>query len=236
MQKSQILLMSLSLFVAVGLGVVLGKQQNTEKMKLPVLRTYVVPQGQSDEIRAGLTRLFDRQTSPETAASVQLVGNMLLVKAPESFQAGISDLIQGMGNGNSEIQGNVKLEYWLITGEDGESNEKNFEQLQPVLNSLTQSGEKKKFKIIEHLIANSMNLQEMQIEGAEVRLKSQNKIQKDAVHVMVDINSSFGKIKSFLKMKSGEFVVLGENAMRGSEHGVNPKVNVYHILRANVVN
>lgn len=235
MQKSQILLMSLSIFIAAGLGLVLGKQQKSEKMKIQVLRTYNVPEGRSEEIRGGLTHLFNQQTSPETAASAQTIGNTLVVKAPEGFQAGISDLVQSLEKQKNEKQGNVKLDYWVLTGEEGDSNEKTFDQLQSVLGSLSQVSGKKKFKVIEHLSSSAMSNMEMLIEGAEAKLKSQNKIQGDTVRVMVDMQSSFGKIKSIIQMKSGEFVVMGENAMKGSEHGVNSKINIYHILRAQVV-
>jgi hypothetical protein len=229
------------LILAIGLGVVLGKNSEAQKQTLSI-KTYDVPIDKAEEIRRTLSHLF---TNDHTDGSSQIFGNgSLVVKASESYQQGIAQLIDRLSKEKATAR-SVRFDYWMVRSEpQAVPANPGLDPLQTILGTITQSSGTKNFTLLEHLAFSTLNGRDVRIKGAMSEVKAKPFVRGDSLDVELKLNSraALGEVESSINMKSGEFIVVGQTIMQPNANalaedkvpGSNSK-DVFHIIRAEVL-
>jgi hypothetical protein len=246
MEISRIIFGIIALAAVGGIGYETGARHQPPDPNVPIVRTYKVPPQRAEEIRGTLSKLFWQKDSDGSLGSAQAFGNgLLIVRAPEGFQSGIGNLVYRISQDPvaPPERGSVHLDYWLAVGEPGgKSNSESMGTLSQVLSSIEALDGPRKFRILEHLGTNSTDLNETSIKGNLVEMKSRARIvEPDQVALDLYIHSKLGEVKATTSAKSGEYIVLGENAVLDDPEllkhlklpsGVGEnQPNAYHVIR-----
>lgn len=215
-----------------------------------IVRTYTVPEGRAEEIRSVLSRLFWQKDQDNPVASTQIFGNgVLVVRAPIAYQNGIGNLVakisqDALGPAVRDVHERVHLDYWLVLGETtGKANGDTFGDLSPVLDSIAKVDGTRKFRVIEHIGSSSSLGAESDVRGNIAEIKNVAHKSSDD-QILLDFSArahNVGDVTTKTLIKSGEFVVLGQNSLHPDPellkelHGPaawaeNPP-NVYHVIR-----
>jgi len=249
MQKGKLILTCVSLVLAIGLGYVVGSKQSGKNLKVPVVRSYTVPSGRAEEVRNSLNKLFWQQDGQAPLGTAQIFGDgLMLVRAPEGFQNGVGNLVAKLTSLQPQASNTIHIDYWLVMGEQAaESNSDSIKLLSTVLSSIDKLDGPRKFRILEHIAANTLsNSQEVRIKGSIVELKERAKYVDN--HILLDTyaSSHLGEINADTQMNLGDYVVLGENSLKPKDVQLNndnkfsgpedeTQTNVYHIIHVDAL-
>jgi hypothetical protein len=220
---------ALALIFAVVLGYIAARKINPDSQTMSI-RTYAVPASRSEEIKNVLNRMF---STDKTDGSAQVFGNgTLIVKGPESYQAGISRLVSEISDKKRSLH-TIHFDYWLVRGEAATpSNADQIAPLASVLATINKAQGSKNFKLLEHIGFNSLDRREVVLQGSLAEVKNISKEVDDAIELSTEINAHrLGQLRINTQVKSGEFVILGENGLGASEDEHHSK-ELYHIIRA----
>jgi len=230
MNTARITWTSILILVAVAAGYALAKRFSADN-QVATLQTYNIPPGRSEEVKNVLNHVFDS----EGTAKVQVFDSgTLVVKAPQTYQKGIEKLVADLADKKLNLK-TVHLQYWLVRAEPAtSSNVEQIPELSSVLSTINSSQGPRKFVVLDHMGLNTLERHEMVVEDSRARIKFIAKELSTGIELLVDTDSrDFGKIKVDTAVKSGEFVILGQNASDKNEEG-HPMREVYHIIKAEI--
>jgi len=221
-----------ALVLAVAFGFLAEKSLKPDTQTISI-HSYTVPPSRAEEIKNALNRMF---SSEKGDASAQVFGNgNLVVKGPESYQTGISKLLKDMSEKTPSIH-SIRFDYWLVRGESAaQSNAAEITPLAPVLATINQAQGAKKFTVLDHIGLQSLDRREVDVRGALAQVKNVAKTSESGIEIWSEIRArDLGELKIDTQVKSGEFVILGENGLQSQSNDGRLK-EVYHIIRAEVV-
>jgi hypothetical protein len=229
------------LLLAVGLGLMLGKNFEAQKQAM-IIKTYQVPPERAEEIRRTLAALF---ASDRGDGNSQIfAGGTLVVKASETYHQGIAQLIDRVLKEKAPSR-SVRFDYWMVRAEPAAASKSTgLDPLQTVLDTISKSQGPRIFSLLEHLSFNTLNGRGVTIKGAisEISAKPLLRLQDMDVELKLRSKASLGEIESTVNMKSGEFVVLGQTVLQPKAQDLaEDKIttpsskDVYHILRAEIL-
>lgn len=240
MQARKTALAVVCLVIALAIGFVWADRREKNKNEL-VVRTFNVPANRAEEVRHVLSRLF-WQRNGEEQAGVQVFGNgLLVVRAPEGFIRGIEQLINNMDNEKPLERAKIKMEYWLVLGEEAPSSSKPGGEISTVLDTIEKADGPKRFRVLEHLGVNTAANEEVKLKGSVVEWLGVASLKSEEIQLQLDLKSRVAEFKGRTQSKPGEFIVLGQNAVPAGEKLANGSMvmpshaNAYHILRATVL-
>lgn len=237
MHNRRIGLMIFILAAALGFGYLLGERKSQGGGEALVVRTYAVPPERAAEMKHSLNRLFFQKDGEAPSGSAQVFGSgLMMVKAPGNFQQGIERLVKDIGNEKEHKRDSIRLQYWLISGEEGKAANQNFGVLEPVIEAIQKVDGERRFKIQENLATVLVSGSKAKGEGAFTEIEFTAGQQGEKINLELQARSKLGKLESSTQIVPGEFVVLGQSAMRanGKDTGV-PGTNVYHVVRAEIL-
>lgn len=235
--KTKVIIL-IAVAAAIGLGYVLGSHRQAES--LVTVHTYMVPTDRTDEVKAQLNYLMSGAYNGEPLGRAQVFSNgLLVVRAPESYQQGIRKMIDQLSRSGASPHGSVHIDYWLVTGaEDEKASIDDSNPLSQVFKSIAATDGERKFRVLEHLATNSISGQEVMVQGSVSKATSTSMLGPDVVRMKLDFDSRLGKVKSETRVKYGEFLVIGQNAVPQEDRGLKLgplSGNVYYIVRAELM-
>ncbi|MCJ8278244.1 MAG: hypothetical protein HRT44_03900 [Bdellovibrionales bacterium] len=235
--------------LSLGLGAYWGgiNQKNFEEAYVPVVKTYKVPADRAGEIKSILNDLFYQEDKKGSSRAQAIGNNLLLVKAPIGFHKGIQGLISNIEGRSPTKNKKVHIDYWVVLATDnGLKNPGNTKEISKAIESIKEVSGDGEFRVLEHLSANTSNGRSVEVRGWLSNAETNVGFFEDNIFLRMKFRSDFGEVKTSTKTTDGEFIILGQSAMRPKRlerlnvlkagalaHDVSAKV--YYIVRAKTV-
>jgi len=241
-----------AIVIAVVLGFVIckSKHENTETWEL---RSYEVPPERANEVRDVLDGIFFEKNN-DTRPVVRLFGNgLLLVRAPNGIQSGISELVASAIKQPPTKKQTVRTDYWLVAAVDADKGELAPPGLKDVFTSIEKSTGSGKFRVVEHLSSLGVSGQQAIVKGSIAENKITGNSRGENVELKIQVNSALGDVQLNTIVKAGETLVIGQNGVlpgAWSTHVSGPMstlldnligknrqrpIDVFHIIRTELI-
>jgi hypothetical protein len=201
----------------------------------PVLRTYTVPTGRSEEVSRVLRRALAGGTTdtPPRGTVNALDDGRLVVLAPASVHEGIAGLCEDLEQvGGAPAQPTIAISYWLVLADPaGDGVAASVPSiLSPALEEIARQDGAAAFSLLESTKIASLHSAQGEARGRYAEISQLAVLTDGAIVADVDIEADLGsKLKTRLSLAAGELVVLG-HAGRQTESGTDARL--YYIVRA----
>lgn len=241
MQTKRLILLAISVVAALTAGYFAGHRSQDQDLRAGVVRAYNVPVEQAEKVKGSINALLNLKDGEAYGRAQVFDNGLMLVVAPNGYHQGIKEMVHSLSQQKPQPRSAIRLDYWLVLAQDNAaSNEKSFGELAPVLTTINKLDGAKKFRVLEHLSNNTSMNEETRIEGAVAKITSTPFLANSTINLKLDFNSPLGNLKSNTQLASGEFYVLGQNAVQpgrhvGSENLGSAPGDVYYIIRATTV-
>jgi len=242
MNQRRSVMITMGLVLALVLGYMFGGQQKDGQVT--TIESYSVPTERAEEIRVALWKLFPSPKDGISEGSVQVVsGNTLVVRSTREIQKGVRQFIHDYIAQKPAITP-VRLEYWLIGAKNGPAVEKNYGELESVVESLKKVQSDKNFEVIEHSDISTISNERAESRSGDgsTEIKVQPIFANEKIIASMEVDGKYGKLVSNVRLNPGEFVVLGQNSyndhgrfLGGKDEKLPGPINVYHVVRATVI-
>jgi hypothetical protein len=200
----------------------------------PVLRTYAVPAGRSEEVARVLRHALSQGADTPPRGTVNpLDDGRLVVLAPASVHEGISGLCEDLEDvGAAPGKPTIAISYWLVLADPTGSGvaETIPKQLAPALEEITQQDGSAAFSLLESTRIASLANASGEAQGRYARIEQLAIVGEDGIVADLDIEADLGsKLKTRLSLTPGELVVLGH---AGRQLPDRSEARLYYIVRA----
>jgi hypothetical protein len=234
MSRRRIVVLTLAILLALGLGYMLGGERNFGDSL--TIRTYPVPAENGDDLRRALSNLFYTAKDKPRDANVELVNNnLLVVKAPRQLQRDVAKFIAEFAK-TSKTKTPIKFELWVIEAVEGIGNGSTMGEIQAPLEALT-GADKKTFTVKDHLILESVEFESAEARGPSATIKVYDaRVVGD--RIQAEIRSSYDHNSSsevHVNLLNEGFTVIGSGHASQQPGSKEPKKETFSIIRATVL-
>lgn len=202
-----------------------------------VLRSYTVPAHAAERLRPVLHDLmhvsFGKDSERFLGRAEVGPDGKLLVLAPESVQAGVSNLLATVTDKSFPTPGTIRLDYWVISGARGKSTEHGAElaEIAAALGEIEKNDGPTAFTLVEKLSVSSMENERGSIDGRDAKVRQRTQVESGQVIADVDIERFNQHVNARVRIKPGVVAVLASAGMTSKEPA-DANRSVYFLVRA----
>lgn len=212
-----------------------------EPVKAPVmLKTYDVTSGDADRLYGVLQRVLQQEGNVEV-----LPGDALLVAAPAHIHEGVREFMASGPQLEASPREVVVLDYWLVLGtssadalrEPDKSADRQLATLKPELDVIKGAEGYEHFRLLDHIRLATLDgdegsSQSLALEEVEQTVSTRGDVfeARLALRTKLDEDQSPRALRTTLRLKAGESVVLGQAGY--NVQGVTG--SVFYVVRAAV--
>ncbi len=204
----------------------------------PVMRTYEVPAGRSDELEQVLKSAMSMgRDQPPRGRVDQLHDGRLVVVAPESIHAGVAQLcLDFQGQPEPPPPTTIPIDYWVVRAQRGETADAGAlpAELEGVAQEILVDGPAK-LTLVEHLRLASSAHDFAKVEGRYAKVQHRFSPRGDRLVANIDFETrrSDSQVESTLSIEPETFVILG---VGGDGDDSVEDASLYYVLRAQAPN
>lgn len=214
-----------------------------------IMRSYEVPAEIATEVQGALVYVLSRGASEASLGRVSLLPNgHLVVTAPASVQAGVSHILQQIGDTRPTPTPTIGFDLWVVTATPGPAAQASdaLEEIEPALAAIRTARGPLTFELLEKLsTATRSGHEPSSVHGASSRMQiraSLRKGEQDQPMVAAELHASvlagfntLTEFKAATEMRPGELLVIGQSALADQRSGSgSTSTQVYYILRASL--
>lgn len=200
----------------------------------PVLRTYAVPAGRSEEVARVLRHALSQGADTPPRGTVNpLDDGRLVVLAPASVHEGIAGLCEDLEDvGAAPGKPTIAISYWLVLADPAGSGvaEAIPKQLAPALEEIAQQDGSAGFSLLESTRITALANARGEAQGRHTRVEQLAVPGDDGIVADIKIEADLGsRLETRLSLTPGELVVLGH---AGRQEREIADARLYYIVRA----
>lgn len=213
MLNQKILLPLITVSMAIGLGVFIGKQyfSGNNGYYDTVVKTYKLAPSRAKEAQDVIYEFFGNVDYARVRA---FSGGQLLVSMPKLFEPSIDRVLNEFTDDNGQEQKRVRLDFWVLRASKEKIHRpQDLSKLKPVLDSIETIDGKHNFEVLEHLTSNTMSGNGATVKGWLASAKSKIHARDKSVSMNINLWSDFGKVEAQTMAKDNEFLVIGQSAI-----------------------
>jgi hypothetical protein len=224
--------MKLSELCSIGLLLAASSAANAE------IRTYDLPSGNTNEVANALNAVLHSHCA---TLNVQCEARMLptgqvLIEAPAATHEQIAEVLKAIAGRGAGPTPRVTLRYWVVSGVRGkpDASAADLKQLGPVLAQLERVHGELGFAIEDSLTLSTESGSNAEMEGGQLTVNEQIRSAGRTLNANIDLRFAKPPVAQDLRVavtiESGQFLVLGERAYRGSDDSGTPLGTLFYIV------
>jgi hypothetical protein len=201
-----------------------------------VVRTYDVPAGAGRDLRNAINGLSgaSREKEPEagvTARAQLLPDGRVAVYAPESFQAGVKQLVDGLASKPPPPL--LSFRVWQVRGVPGKGSvAPGLEVLRPTLDELTKVVGPMDFTLVEPTLINVASGEHAESIGEWGRVEIEGSVLGETVFARLKVEARNRRLETSLQLPKGKTVVIGQSSVRDEKDGSSS--TLFSVVQASV--
>jgi len=184
------------------------------------LRTYQVPEGHKDELRAQLRYVLRSNTDQPIGSVSSDTGNRLIVVAPPGIHEGLAEFVSQIEElGPAEAPSQVRLTYWLVLGRSAPadpgrpfevSGPAGMKEIEPVLAGIATAQGPTEFRLLERMQLASSGQDWARTRGRVAGIGQRAAVSGDVVVAEVDVSLGRQQLQTEVVLRRDQHLVLGQ--------------------------
>lgn len=212
-----------------------------------ILRSYDVPSAYAAEINSVVRQLLRAHGDEKnTVGSSSLgPGGRLLVAAPESFQRGVKELVEGLNAKHPVPPASVTTESWVVVARPAAKPvplTPALAEVAPALDAVTKAQGPLEFALMEKVLTSGLSGGLSRTHGAHVELESQGTVFDDRIVADLRINPPGGAgLSTRVTLPANKLLVIGQSGYSPtpdvpfwSKDGQAQDMSLFYVIRVSV--